>query len=122
MSQLPVLIIGGGGKTGGRVDRLLKARGIATRPVSRSSAIPFDWTRLDTWPAALDGVAKAYITYQPDLAVPGAAAAIAALSRLAHDAGLDRLVLLSGRGEPGAQRAEAALQASGVGWTIVRAS
>jgi uncharacterized protein YbjT (DUF2867 family) len=31
-------------------------------------------------------------------------------------------VLLSGRGEPGAQRAEAALQASGVPWTIVRAS
>ena len=31
-------------------------------------------------------------------------------------------MLLSGRGEPGAQRAEAALQASGVAWTIVRAS
>jgi uncharacterized protein YbjT (DUF2867 family) len=31
-------------------------------------------------------------------------------------------VLLSGRGEPGAQRAEAMLQASGVPWTIVRAS
>jgi uncharacterized protein YbjT (DUF2867 family) len=32
------------------------------------------------------------------------------------------VVLLSGRGEPGAQRAEAALQASGVPWTIARAS
>ena len=31
-------------------------------------------------------------------------------------------MLLSGRGEPGAQRAEAALQASGVSWTTVRAS
>jgi nucleoside-diphosphate-sugar epimerase len=31
-------------------------------------------------------------------------------------------VLLSGRGEPGAQRAEAALQASGAPWTVVRAS
>jgi uncharacterized protein YbjT (DUF2867 family) len=31
-------------------------------------------------------------------------------------------VLLSGRGEPGAQCAEAALKASGAGWTIVRAS
>ena len=31
----PVLIIGGGGKTGSRADALLKARGIPTRPVSR---------------------------------------------------------------------------------------
>ncbi len=36
--------------------------------------------------------------------------------------GLERVVLLSGRGEPGAQRAEGALQAAGVPWTVVRAS
>ena len=48
--------------------------------------------------------------------------AIAELSRLARENGLERVVLLSGRGEPGAQRAEAALQRSGVPWTIVRAS
>jgi uncharacterized protein YbjT (DUF2867 family) len=35
---------------------------------------------------------------------------------------VEQVVLLSGRGEPGAQRAEAALQAAGVPWTIVRAS
>jgi uncharacterized protein YbjT (DUF2867 family) len=122
MSQLPILIIGGGGKTGARVDRLLQARDIATRPVSRSTVIPFDWTRPETWPAALDGVSKAYVTYQPDLAVEGSTEAIAGLSRLARENGLERVVLLSGRGEPGAQRAEAALQGSGVPWTIVRAS
>jgi len=32
------------------------------------------------------------------------------------------MILLFGRGEPGAQRAEAKLQASSVSWTIVRAS
>jgi uncharacterized protein YbjT (DUF2867 family) len=122
MSELPILIIGGGGKTGARVNTLLNARGIATRPVSRSSAVPFDWTRPETWPAALDGVSKAYVTYQPDLAVAGAAEAIAEIGRLAREKGLERVVLLSGRGEPGAQRAEAALQASGVAWTIIRAS
>lgn len=122
MPKQPILIIGGAGKTGQRVDNLLQARGLATRPVSRSTAIPFDWTRPKTWAAALDGVAKAYVTYQPDLAVEGAAEAIAELSRLARDKGLQHIVLLSGRGEPGAQRAEAALQASGVSWTIVRAS
>ena len=122
MSQRPILIIGGSGKTGGRVNTLLQARGIATRPASRSTTIPFDWTRPEAWAAALDGASHAYVTYQPDLAVEGAAEAIAELSRLAREKGLERLVLLSGRGEPGAQRAEAALQASGVPWTIVRAS
>lgn len=70
----------------------------------------------------MDGASKAYVTYQPDLAVEGATEAITELSRLACEKGLERVVLLSGRGEPGAQRAEAALQASGVPWTIVRAS
>jgi uncharacterized protein YbjT (DUF2867 family) len=122
MSQLPILIIGGAGKTGARVNALLQARGIATRPVSRSTATPFDWNKPQTWPAALDGVSQAYVTYQPDLAVEGSTEAIAQLSRLAREKGLARVVLLSGRGEPGAQRAEAALQASGVPWTNVRAS
>src|SRR5258706_14185793 len=101
---------------------LLQARGIAPRRVSPSPATPFDWTRPETWPAALDGVSKAYVTYQPDLAVAGAAEAIAEIGRLARANGLERVVLLSGRGEPSAQRAEAALQASGVAWTTIRAS
>ena len=122
MSEMAILIIGGGGKTGARVNTLLNARGTATRPVSRSTAIPFDWTKPETWPAALDGVSKAYVTYQPDLAVEGAAEAIAELSHLAREKGLERVVLLSGRGEPGAQRAEAVLRGSGVAWTNVRAS
>lgn len=122
MSQLPILIIGGTGKTGARVNALLQAQGVATRPVSRSSATPFDWNSPQTWPTALDGVSSAYVTYQPDLAVEGSTEAISELSRLARENGLQRLVLLSGRGEPGAQRAEAALQASGLSWTIVRAS
>lgn len=120
--ERPILIIGGAGKTGARVNKLLNQRGFATRTASRSTTPTFDWTRPETWPAALDGVSRAYVTYQPDLAVPEAAAHIAELSRLARDKGLDRVVLLSGRGEPGAQRAEAALQASGVPWTLVRAS
>ena len=122
MSQLPILIIGGAGKTGARANVRLQARGIATRLVSRSSAIQFDWTKPNTWTAALDGVSMAYVTFQPDLAVEGSTEAIAELSRLARERGLKRVVLLSGRGEPGAQRAEVALEASGVPWTIVRAS
>ena len=122
MSETPILIVGGAGKTGARVNALLRASGVPTRLVSRSTPVPFDWTRPATWPAALAGVSMAYVTYQPDLAVEGAADAIAEVGRLARANGLERVVLLSGRGEPAAQRAEAALRQSGVPWTIVRAS
>lgn len=122
MSQDTILIIGAGGKTGARVNARLKARGVATRAVSRSTDVPFDWERPETWAPALDGVARAYVTYQPDIAMEGGAEAIARLAAIARQAGLKQLVLLSGRGEPAAQFAEAELQASGVLWTIVRAS
>lgn len=122
MSELPILIIGGAGKTGSRVNARLREHGIATRPVSRSTAVPFDWTRPETWSAALDGVSKAYVTFQPDIAVEGSAQTIGQLSRLAREKGVEHLVLLSGRGEPGAQAAETALRQSEVTWTIVRAS
>jgi uncharacterized protein YbjT (DUF2867 family) len=100
------LVIGGNGKTGGRVANRLEMRGIEVRRASRSSEIPFDWEDRSTWAPALRGAAAAYVTYYPDLAVPGAADAIDELASLAVAAGLRRLVLLSGRGEPEAQRAE----------------
>ena len=47
-----------------------------------------------------------YISYYPDLAAPGATDAIRAFTDLAVRSGVRRLVLLSGRGEPEAQRCE----------------
>jgi uncharacterized protein YbjT (DUF2867 family) len=44
------------------------------------------------------------------------------LSRFARMKGVERVVLLSGRGAPIARRAEAALHASGIPWTSVRTS
>jgi uncharacterized protein YbjT (DUF2867 family) len=70
----------------------------------------------------LRGASSAYVSFFPDLAVPGAPEAIAAFSRQALGLGVRRLVLLSGRGEVEAQRAEQALQASGADWTVVRCS
>lgn len=122
MSQLPILIIGGAGKTGGRVNALLQARGISTRAVSRSTTPSFDWTRPESWAAALDGVSKAYVTFQPDLAVPGALEIVEAFFKRAVANGVTRLVLLSGRGEVEAEEAEQALQATGADWTILRSS
>ncbi|TXR48518.1 NAD(P)H-binding protein [Phyllobacterium endophyticum] len=121
-SQFPVLIVGGTGKTGRRVVDRLTARDIPVRIGSRSASPSFDWENRETWAPALECVSAAYVTYYPDLAVPGAAETVADFARLAITKGVGRLVLLSGRGEPEAQRAEALLQASGADWTIVRAS
>ena len=54
--------------------------------------------------------------------MPGAADAISELVRRARGAGVQHLVLLSGRGEQEAQACEAIIQGSGIDWTIVRAS
>jgi uncharacterized protein YbjT (DUF2867 family) len=121
-SVKPVLIIGGTGKTGRRVAERLTARGIPVRIGSRSGMPPFDWSDKSTWHAALEGAESAYIAYYPDLATPGAAEDIGLLANLALELGVSRLVLLSGRGEEGAQRSEQVLQHSGADWTILRVS
>jgi uncharacterized protein YbjT (DUF2867 family) len=116
----PTLILGGTGKTGSRVAQRLTARGLPVRIGSRSGQPPFDWNDEKTWKAVLEGVGAVYITYYPDIAVPGATEAVGAFARLAVESGVKRLVLLSGRGEPEAQRAEEELKASGADWTILR--
>lgn len=116
------LIIGGTGKTGRRIGDRLEQKGHEVRIGSRSSLPSFDWDREEGWEAALDGVRNVYITYSPDLAMPGATDAIQALVRSAKIAGVKRLVLLSGRGEPEAQASEKIVQESGLEWTVVRAS
>ncbi|MEU9035590.1 NmrA family transcriptional regulator [Streptomyces sp. NPDC048352] len=116
------LVIGGNGKTGRRVAERLQGLGRAVRIGSRAGEPPFDWDRPDTWGPALHGVDRAYVTYHPDLAFPGAADRIGAFAEAAVAAGARRLVLLSGRGEEAARLAESRLQASGADWTVVRAS
>ena len=71
-----VLVLGGTGKTGRRVAAGLQARGVQVRIGSRSATPPFDWNDEAGWDAALHDVAAAYITYAPDLAMPGATDAI----------------------------------------------
>ena len=122
MKQSPILIIGKNGKTGARVNQRLQALGYATRPVSRSTTPAFDWDQPTTWRSAIAGTRAAYVTYQPDLAVPGAEATIKEFVRVAAEAGLEHIVLLSGRGEAGAERAEQILMHSGIAWNVVRAS
>jgi len=120
MKKSPILIIGKNGKTGARVNQRLQTLGYETRPVSRSTTPTFDWEDPTTWATVLNGIHSAYVTYQPDLAVPNAESTIKQFVRVADEAGLKHIVLLSGRGEDGAQRAEKVLINSGISWNIVR--
>ena len=106
-----ILVLGGTGKTGSRVIRRLRERQLPVRVGSRSEAPPFDWEKPSTWAPALKQANAVYVTYYPDLAIPGAV-----------EKGARRLVLLSGRGEKEAQRAEQAVRDSGADWTILRVS
>ena len=117
-----MLVVGGTGKTGRRVVERLEARGLPVRVGSRSGEPPFDWEDEATWAPALRDVGAVYVTYYPDLAAPGAADAVRTFAELAVESGVRRLVLLSGRGEEEARRAELAVQGVDAEWTIVRSS
>jgi uncharacterized protein YbjT (DUF2867 family) len=118
----PTLVLGGTGKTGRRVVERLTERGLPVRVGSRSGKPPFDWDDKATWAPALDGVGSVYLTYFPDLALPGAVEATRSFAELAVRSGVPRLALLSGRGEPEAERAEQAVRDTGADLTILRST
>lgn len=117
-----VLVLGGTGKTGSRVAAGLEAVGVSVRIGSRAATPRFDWNDEASWDSCLADIDAVYITYAPDLAMPGATDAIEAFVARAKRRGVRRLVLLSGRGEPEAQACERIVQESGLEWTVVRAS
>jgi uncharacterized protein YbjT (DUF2867 family) len=100
----------------------LKKLGEDVRIGSRSATPKFDWEDSSTWAGVLSGVDKVYITYQPDLAVPGSVQAIETLVKEAKRAKIKKLVLLSGKGEREAELCEQVIIHSGIDYTIVRAS
>jgi len=116
------LVLGATGKTGRRVVQRLSEKGHAVRNGSRQSDPPFDWDEQSSWDTVLDGVTAAYISYAPDLAIPGATDAIRAFVRQAVKHRVRRLVLLSGRGEEEAQACERIIQRADIEWTVVRCS
>lgn len=117
-----ILVLGGTGKTGKRVaDRLLKLNH-AVRIGSRNANPKFDWNDQATWTGALKNISKVYITFQPDVSVPGAVESVEAFVKKAVLSGVQKLVFLSGRGEEEALQCEQVVKSSGVDWTIARAS
>ncbi len=116
----PFLVIGGSGKTGRRVVERLKACGHQVRSASRSSNPRFDWHDDTNWSEVLTDVKALYVTYHPDLSVPGASDHIRALLAVAENQGVERIVLLSGRGEEEAQLCERIVLNFRIPATIVR--
>lgn len=117
-----ILVIGGTGKTGRKVVQKLQALNQNVRIGSRNTDPSFDWQNRNTWPAALEGMEKMYVTFQPDLAVPGALDAIEALTKQAKRSGIKKMVLLSGKGEREAELCEQVVIHSGIDYIIIRAS
>jgi uncharacterized protein YbjT (DUF2867 family) len=122
ITDRPTLVLGANGKTGRRVAERLAARGVPVRRGSRGGTPRFDWEDRSTWAGALDGMGAVYLSYFPDLSVPGAAETVGAFAEVAVRSGARRIVLLSGRGEVEAEQAEAAVQAAGGEATILRAT
>lgn len=117
---MTTLLLGGAGRSGSRIhDRLLR-QGRPVRLASRRTG--FDWDDRSTWRPALASARSVYVCFTPDLAFPGVPDTMAALGAVAAEEGVERLVLLSGRGEEGARAAEAALRSGGVPTTVLRCS
>ena len=117
-----ILVIGGTGKTGRKVVEELNEQGQNVRIGSRNEAPSFEWNDSTSWPKVLKGIDKMYVSYYPDLAVPGAFEAIHELMEMAKKEGVKKAVLLSGKGEKEAERCEQVVVDSGLEYTLVRAS
>ncbi|WP_299535689.1 NmrA family NAD(P)-binding protein [Ulvibacterium sp.] len=117
-----IVVIGGTGKTGRRVVEGLTQQGHHVRVASRNNVPAFNWDDHSTYAPVLQGMDRAYIVYYPDLAVAGAREAIGALTEAALKAGLEKVVLLSGKGETEAEACEQIVANSGLNYTLVRAS
>ena len=122
MKQTQTLIIGSTGKIGRRIVQRFENNNQGVRHGSRQSSPAFDWEKPATWAPALQGMEAVYISFYPDLAVPEAPQAIKTLTSMAKQAGVKKLVLLSGRGEQNAELCESIVQNSGIHYTLIRAS
>ncbi|WP_171103614.1 SDR family oxidoreductase [Ruegeria sp. HKCCD7255] len=122
MTSKPILVTGATGKTGSRVLARLKAAGHDARLGSRKAQPPFDWDDPTTWENAMRDMGAVYVNYHPDYAFPGAVENLTRFTRVAASCGVERLVILTGRGEHHAQLGEEVIAKSGLDFTIVRSA
>ncbi len=72
------------------------------------------------WEPALQDIEAVYLSYHPDLAIPGAVDTVRSFTQTAVKNGIKKIVLLSGRGEKEAQACEQIIMNSRTSWTILR--
>jgi uncharacterized protein YbjT (DUF2867 family) len=119
-----ISVLAGTGKSGRRVAAALRAAGHPVRVASRSAEVRFDWQDARTWPAVTDGVGALY------LVAPEDPAPLRPFVDLVQEAGVKRVVLLSGRGREAWRdrfghamaAAEDVVRASDLSWTVVGAN
>ncbi|MFG3394849.1 NAD(P)H-binding protein [Streptomyces parvus] len=127
MTKHSILVTGSSGKSGRRVVSRLRAQGVPVRVASRSGEPAFDWLDRTTWDSALEGVKAAYL-----VPLDGQLLTRPFVERAAQ-LGVERVVLLSGRGVdvPGYSGeaniagathvdGESAVRENGIAWTILR--
>lgn len=117
----PTLVLGGTGKIGRRVVQRLEARGVPTRVGTRSGNPRFEWEDRSTWAPALQDARAVYLSHWLDV-LPGASQTVGAFAQLAVDRGVERLVLMGGRGEAEAERLQQAVRDTGGDVTILRST
>ena len=89
----PILVTGATGKTGRSLVSQLQAKGIPHHAASRTCERPFDWTRPETWDAALNGVGAVYLVAPPTVDDPYGR--MIAFLEAAKQRGVGRFVFLS---------------------------
>jgi uncharacterized protein YbjT (DUF2867 family) len=121
-----ITVLAGNGKSGRRVAAALRAAGHGVRQASRSAESRFDWQDPTTWRGVVEGAGALYLVAPDDDPAP-----LRPFVDLLQEAGVKRVVLLSGRGGPEAWAgrfghsmavAEDALRASDLDWAVVRAN
>jgi uncharacterized protein YbjT (DUF2867 family) len=132
-----VLVLGGTGKTGRRILTRLGRAGAEAVAASRHDTgqrgtagadgvrhVRFDWDDQATWEPALRGAGAVYVV--PPAFVVDHTTTVTAFVAAVRDAGVPRAVLLTARGADAAdtpmRREELALEASGLGWSVLRPS
>ncbi len=119
-----ISVLAASGKSGRRVVAALRAAGHTVRAASRSAEVRFDWQDHRTWPAVTEGAGALY------LVAPEDPAPIRQFVDLVQEAGVKRVVLLSGRAREAWRgrfghamaAAEDAVQSSDLSWTILGAN
>lgn len=101
-----ILVMAPNSKTGKHVVKLLEKENIPFRAASRSTPIPFDWEDEKTWSSVIASTNAIYAVIPPYLAFSDMPVRFKTFLKYCEAEKINRIVLLSGRGEKEASRIE----------------